>query len=117
MLKRDTRANTGNEEPYLFSGFLRCGDCGDSLIRRKNISNGKEYIYYYCARNKLKMGCTSHRVSESVLLEAVIAAINTYCKNISDISERLTTISFDEMRNVKLSKIDQASEDHIRNKR
>lgn len=111
MLKRDTRANAGNEEPYLFSGFLKCGDCGDSLVRRKNTSNGKEYIYYYCARNKLKLGCTSHRVSESVLLDAVIAAINTYCKNISDMSERLTSISFDEMRNIKLAKIEQAKKE------
>lgn len=109
LLKQDTRVNPGNKEPYLFSGFLKCGDCGDSLIRRTNKYNGKIYVYYMCSQNKLKMGCTSHRVSESVLYESVFTAINTYCKNVAQLSERLSAIPLDELKAVKLAKIDRAT--------
>lgn len=109
LLKQDTRANPGNKEPYLFSGFLKCGDCGDSLIRRTNKYNGKIYVYYMCSQNKLKMGCTSHRVSESVLYESVFTAINTYCKNVAQLSERLSAIPLDELKAVKIAKIDKAT--------
>ena len=109
LLKQDTRVNPGNKEPYLFWGFLKCGDCGDSLIRRTNKYNGKIYVYYMCSQNKLKMGCTSHRVSESVLYESVFTAINTYCKNVAQLSERLSAIPLDELKAVKIAKIDKAT--------
>ena len=111
LLKQDTRVCPGNEEPYLFSGFLKCGDCGDSLIRRNNRQNGKEYVYYMCSQNKLKMGCTSHRVSETVLYTSVFTAINTYCKNVADLSERLNAVPLDKIKAVKLARIDKASYD------
>lgn len=111
LLKQDTRVCPGNEEPYLFSGFLKCGDCGDSLIRRNNRQNGKEYVYYMCSQNKLKMGCTSHRVSETVLYTSVFTAVNTYCKNVADLSKRLNAVPFDKIKAVKLARIDKASYD------
>lgn len=111
LLKQDTRVNPGNEEPYLFSGFLKCADCGDSLIRRNNRQNGKEYVYYMCSQNKLKMGCTSHRVSETVLYTSVFTAINTYCKNVADLSERLNAVPLERIKAVKLARIDKAKYD------
>jgi len=106
LLLQDTRVCPGKEEPYLFSGFLKCADCGDSLIRRNNRQNGKEYVYYMCARNKLSLGCTSHRVSEEVLYQSVSAAINTYCKNITDLSTKLKSIPFDEIKALKIKEIE-----------
>ncbi len=111
LLKQDTRVSPGNEEPYLFSGFLKCADCGDSLIRRNNRQNGKEYVYYMCSQNKLKMGCTSHRVSEKVLYTSVFTAINTYCKNVADLSERLNAVPLDKIKAIKLARIDKTSYD------
>ena len=55
------------------------------------------------------MGCTSHRVSESVLYESVFTAINTYCKNVAQLSERLSAIPLDELEAVKIAKIDKAT--------
>ncbi len=111
LLKQDTRVSPGKDEPYLFSGFLKCGDCGDSLIRRNNRQNGKEYVYYMCSRNKLRMGCSSHRVSEDVLYTSVFTTINTYCKNVADLSERLKSIPFDKMKAVKIAKLEKAQYD------
>lgn len=41
VIKRDTRTNPGKKESYLFSGFLKCADCGSSLTRRMPACNGK----------------------------------------------------------------------------
>lgn len=108
LLKQDTRVSPGKEEPYLFSGFLKCADCGDSLVRRTSKYKDTVYAYYMCSRNKLKMGCTSHRVSERVLYTSVFASVNTYCQNIVDLSKRLNAVPINRIKAVKLAEIEKA---------
>lgn len=49
LLKRDTRTAPKKEELYLFSGFLRCADCGRAMSR---IANKGMYVYYQCGSSK-----------------------------------------------------------------
>lgn len=65
-----------------------------------------------CSTNKLSLGCTSHRVSETVLYTSVMIAINAYCKNISELSSRLSEISLDEIEPAKLEKIEKSQRDN-----
>lgn len=104
----DTRVKPGNKTPYLFSGFIECADCHSSLVRRCNKSNDKTYAYYMCSTNKLGLGCSSHRVNENVLHIAVLTAVNTYCKNISDLSKKLNRISLDKVKTAQTERINDA---------
>ncbi len=108
LVSRDTRITPGNSEPYLFSGFIECADCHCSLIRKKAKYNDKIYVYYMCSTNKLGYGCTSHRVNESAIYSSVLSAINIYCENVSDISAKINDIPVDEIKAVRVSKIDDA---------
>lgn len=108
LMKRDTRVSPGRKEPYLFSGFLRCADCGDSLIRKIAKHKDKTYVYYVCARNKLKMGCTPHRISEDVVEESVSIAINTYCKNVSDLLGRINNDYRNRIRAEKIKTLERS---------
>lgn len=108
LIAQDTRTKPGNKEPYLFSGFIKCADCHSSLVRKTSKYNGKTYAYYMCSTNKLGLGCSSHRVSESVLYTSVLNAVNMYCKNVSDLSEKLNNIPIDEIRRTRIEKIDTA---------
>ena len=108
IIASDTRVKPGNKTPYLFSGFIECADCHSSLVRRCNKSNGKIYAYYMCSTNKLGFGCTSHRVNESVLHISVLTAVNTYCKNISDLSKKLNRISLDKVKTAQTERINDA---------
>ena len=45
LLKRDTRTSPKGREVHLFSGFLRCADCGKALTR----SLSGKYVYYACS--------------------------------------------------------------------
>lgn len=41
LLERDTRTAPQKENVNLFSGMLRCGDCGQNMVRRAVTKNGK----------------------------------------------------------------------------
>ena len=73
LLKRDTRTAPRKRKLYLFSGFLRCGDCGRSVIR----NNSRGYVYYFCRtyKQQSKTACTPHTMRHYRLEAAVLFAI------------------------------------------
>jgi len=73
----DLKNGTGLAEPHLFSGILRCGDCGQSMVRKIVPKGGKKYSYYVCSAHKAdKSVCSTHNVSEKILREALLEVIN-----------------------------------------
>ena len=59
IMQQDTRVSPGKSVPYLFSGFLKCADCGDSLIRRTAKYKDKTYACVNngsCSEN-IQAGC------------------------------------------------------------
>ena len=77
----------------LFSGFLKCADCGYGMKRNvahKPRSGGiiKEYISYLCIKfnQSGKTACSSHTISEEPLKEVVL----------NDIREKVAMIDMDE---------------------
>lgn len=49
LLKRDTRTAPKQKQLYLFSGFLKCADCGRAMSR---IASKGIYVYYQCGTYK-----------------------------------------------------------------
>ena len=74
LQKRDTRTAPKQKQLYLFSGFLRCADCGRSMSR---ISSKEFYVYYQCGTYKSlsKKACTMHSIKSTRLEAAVLYAI------------------------------------------
>ncbi len=75
MLGIDTRTAPDKDKVYLFSGLLRCGTCGQNMVKRCTCKNGKKYNYYHCSTYKNGNGCSSHLIRESKLTEAVLVAV------------------------------------------
>ena len=73
LLKRDTRTAPNQKSLYLFSGFLRCGDCGKAMTRSKVKNN----VYYNCStyKNQSKNACTKHTIRHRDLEPAVLEVI------------------------------------------
>lgn len=73
LLKRDTRTAPNQKSLYLFSGFLRCGDCGKAMTRSKVKNN----VYYHCStyKNQSKNACTKHTIRHRDLEPAVLEVI------------------------------------------
>lgn len=75
LMKLDTRTSPEEEMIYIFSGLLRCGDCGQNMVRRVVKKKGRQYRYYHCSTYKNKEGCTSHNISDAKLQKVVLEAI------------------------------------------
>lgn len=72
-LKRDVRTAPKKAEVYLFSGFLKCADCGRAIIRANSGGN----VYYRCATytRRSHLACTQHSIKHNRLEAAVLYAI------------------------------------------
>ena len=77
LMELDTRTSPEEESIYVFSGLLRCGDCGQNMVRRTATKKGKKYFYYHCSTYKRKEGCSSHNISDIKLRKAVLEAIRS----------------------------------------
>lgn len=80
LLGMDTRTSPFEETVYLLSGFLKCGDCGQNLVKRTAYKKGKAYHYYHCTTYKNRLGCTSHLISEAKMIKIILNAINNQVK-------------------------------------
>ena len=71
------RTPNGKRVVHIFSGFLKCKDCGKALQRKASRDN----VYYVCRTNaeKSKTRCTRHSIRvdllERIVLEAIQAQI------------------------------------------
>ena len=75
LLEMDTRTSPGSEKLFLFAGFLRCGDCGQNMIRRPCGSGKYRYTYYGCSTYVHTKECPAHLISEKKLEQVVFRAI------------------------------------------
>lgn len=64
------KRNNGNKVPVLFSGMLRCYDCGSKMPA--TIKNEKRCYRCYKYNNSGKSACTSHFIYEKDLLDYVL---------------------------------------------
>ena len=60
----------------IFSGLVKCADCGWSLAFNTNRQNKKPYSYYHCSKNGQGLHqCTMHYIRYDVLYTYVLARV------------------------------------------
>ncbi len=71
----DTRVAPEKDDVYPLSGYIKCGCCGQNMVRRMASHGGKKYHYYHCSTYKAGGNCSAHLINcdkvERVVLEAV----------------------------------------------
>lgn len=77
LFTRDTRTAPAQKEVYLFSGFLRCADCGRAMHRKTISQPYGDYHYYICSTFKKQHSgaCTKHTIRSDRLEQAVLEAL------------------------------------------
>lgn len=117
LLQRNTRKAPAQKEVYLFSGFVKCGDCGRSMGRKHYHHNYGDYTYYVCTTHtKLdKTACSKHTIRADKLESIVLASVQTQIALAVDMEEALKTINSNTKVNkeaVRLQKmLEQAKKD------
>lgn len=97
LLKCRTRQPHFNPSENIFAGFLKCSDCGRSLVKKISTSqHGKKMIHYYCGTyvRSGKQYCTPHYtpywILEKIILEDLKIMIQNV-KNLENIIENQNT--------------------------
>jgi len=93
ILKQDVRVAPQKETAYLFSGLLFCGDCEKNLVRNGVKQKGREYAYYMCVKNRTDKSCTSHRISDVKLEEAVLQVFKQHIINLMNMEQMLEYVN------------------------
>lgn len=104
LLQANCRTSPKNENVragtvYLFSGIVRCGKCGETLLRRKKKVKGADYIYYGCYDKNKKLRCEHVCIRENQLESTVLEIINKHIRAVVQMSELL-----DEVQRLPLEK-------------
>ena len=103
LLLRDTRTAPKQKQLYLFSGFLRCADCGRAMVR----SEVKGYVYYRCSTyaNCSKTACTIHSIKHHKLEAGILHAINQMASLALSYSALVTVINTAPQRKTQAAKL------------
>ncbi len=110
LLKNDTKKSPNADSLHIFSGILKCKDCGDTMVRSIVKSKGKIYTYYICSTYKYKKSCTNHRIAENKLIKATKAAINNEISYVIQIEDVVQKIDKLELKNITISNLSKQFE-------
>lgn len=88
--KADTRVAPEEQALYLFSGFVKCGQCGGNMTRKTVPANGKKYVYLVCMENKNKTGCKNNKgISLKKFEKVILKVINLHIEKVFELSRML----------------------------
>lgn len=89
--------NAGVTNTFLFTGLLRCPQCGNRLVANKH--KDKHYVYYRCSLFRATSGtrCSNSAgyredLIESWLLDNIVSELNVHNKQISVTSRKAKTV-------------------------
>lgn len=114
LLKKDTRTSPVQKTLYLFSGFLRCADCGKAMTRSKVRGN----VYYYCRtyKDQSKTVCTKHTIKHNHLERAVLYAIQQQvyiAVSLLEMFSRINTAPLQKSQWIRLNKLIASKEKEL----
>lgn len=111
LLEIDTRIAPKRKSVYLFSGFVRCGDCGENMVKRSTTKKGKKYCYYHCSTYKNKEGCSSHLISEKMIYEVVLDSVKKQIALLTEAEEIIKKNGMDTYKKVESRSLEQQLKD------
>lgn len=90
LLKRRTRNLDLNSNISIFAGFLKCGDCGRSLVKKTGTQGRSGRIVNYYCGTYVRSGrqyCTPHPIPHLVLEKIIFEDLNTIIQSIDNMRE------------------------------
>lgn len=92
IMQRDIRIAPAEKTVYPFSGYLKCADCGQNMVRKHYTAGDKEYTYFICSTRKAKKGCSTHSIDEETLMDSVLNAIKSHIDMVLEAEQLLEMV-------------------------
>ena len=92
IMQRDIRIAPAEETVYPFSGYLKCADCGQNMVRKHYTVGDKEYTYFICSTRKAKNGCSTHSIDGKTLMDSVLNAIKSHIDMVLEAEQLLEMV-------------------------
>ncbi len=92
ILKKDIRIAPEEEVVYPLSGYLKCGDCGQNMVRKSYNAGGKAYSYFICSTRKAGKGCSTHTIREDELMDMVLQSVSKQVEYICEMEKLLDIV-------------------------
>ena len=85
ILSRNVKDNTADHRAYLFTGLIKCPECGRNLIGNVQVKRGRDgktmyrYKRYRCGKSRRDAACGFNKsISENVFEKMMLADIEKY---------------------------------------
>ena len=114
LLEKNVRTSSKAKTVYLFSGFLRCGDCGRGMTRRTS----KGYTYYSCKTYIMKSRglCSSHTIRDELVEQVVFEAVKRQidlCGSLAEIIDEINQAPVVRNQSTRLDKLLKTQEQEL----
>lgn len=109
LSSKSLQKQSKEKEKYLFTGLLKCKECGHniSILKKKNKKNNANYTQCNGYSKKGKYGiCKAHRVNYTLLEEDLIKIINNICNlYLKEYDNKLLTYNTNKLLESEITKI------------
>ena len=92
ILAKDIRIAPEEDVVYPLSGFVKCADCGQNMVRKSYNSDGKAYSYFICSTRKAGKGCSTHSISEEKLTDVVLQMVSKQIDSVCEMEKMLAIV-------------------------
>ena len=92
ILAKDIRIAPEEDVVYPLSGFVKCADCGQNMVRKSYNAGGKAYSYFICSTRKAGKGCGTHSISEEKLTDVVLQMVTKQIESVCEMEKMLDIV-------------------------
>lgn len=92
ILAKDIRIAPEEDVVYPLSGFVKCADCGQNMVRKSYNAGGKSYSYFICSTRKAGKGCSTHSISEEKLMDVVLQMVSKQIDSVCEMGKMLDIV-------------------------
>ena len=92
ILAKDIRIAPEEDVVYPLSGFVKCADCGQNMVRKSYNAGGKSYSYFICSTRKAGKGCSTHSISEEKLMDVVMQMVSKQIDSVCEMEKMLDIV-------------------------
>lgn len=92
ILAKDIRIAPDEDVVYPLSGFVKCADCGQNMVRKSYNAGGKSYSYFICSTRKAGKGCSTHSISEEKLMDVVLQMVSKHIDSVCEMEKMLDIV-------------------------